>query len=343
MPPWCPLAAAGSWTQRCHTPSAPWRSRIRPIEVETRRRTLQAADLAVAAGEPARSLELVNPLLAALDGQSDAPADAPALLSVAATAHSAVHGAATALPWLERAAALLPEGSPERARQLGRIVWTMLYVDVDEARARCLEFVAASSNSGDRMLEQIAHANLRVVEALGGLPVLPSAEPPDTALDVDVIDNWLEVAVWTDEHLRAEQLLDEGWRRIAERRSVVNEHNLLMHRSDLLSRQGRLDEAAELAERCWALADAADGGSARSSDLAVIAALRGDTDTAHRHVRMLASGPPEPVSGHRRAGGIRDRSSGRARRRPSAGRRPAHRGGGPLRSAAAFVTSVRLP
>lgn len=261
--------------------------------VATRRRTLQAADLAVAAGEPARALELIDPLIAAFDIAGSEQADAPALLSVAARAHGAAYGASTALPWLERAAALLPEGSHERARQLGRIVSTMLFVDVDVARERCLEFVAAAATAGDRTLEQIAHASLCVAQALGGLPFVPSSEPASAALDTDVVDDWLEVAVWTDEHARADELLAEGWRRISERWSVVNEHNLLMHEVDLRTRQGRLDEAALLAERAWAVADAVDGGSARSSELTVIAALRGDSDTAHRHVRMLKSVPSD--------------------------------------------------
>ncbi len=264
-------------------------------QVATRRRTLQAAELAVSAGEPLRGLDLVEPLIAAFDNHGSEPAaDAPDLLIVAGRAHSAVYGASTALPWLERAAALLPEGSPERARQLGRIVSSMLFVDVDQARERCLEFVTAAATGGDRMLEQIAHATYCVTQALGGLPLLPSSEPPDAALDIDVINDWLEVAVWTDDHARADELLVEASRRITERPSVTNEHNLLMQASDLRSRQGRLDEAAVHAERAWALADAVDGGSGRSSELAVIAAARGDVDTAHRHVVMLTSTPPDP-------------------------------------------------
>jgi len=261
--------------------------------VATRRRTLQAADLAVSFGEPARALELTDPMIAAFDDQAYTPADASALMSLVARAHSAVYGASTALPWLERAAALSPEGSPERARQLGRVVSTMLFVDVDVARERCLEFVSAATTAQDHTLEQIAHANLCVTQALGGLPLVPSLQPATAALDIDVIDDWLAVAVWTDEHARADELLAEGWRRVPERRSVVNEHNLLLQELDLRSRQGRLDEAAVLAERSWALADAVDGGSARSSELMVVAALRGDTDTAHRHFRMLMSKPTE--------------------------------------------------
>jgi len=261
--------------------------------VATRRRTLQAADLAVSAGEPARGLELVDPLIAAFDIERREPADAPDLLIVAGRAHSALYGASTALPWLERAAALLPEGSPKRARQLGRIVSTMLYVDVDQARERCLEFVTAAATGGDRMLEQIAHATYCVTQVLGGLPLVTPPEPVHAALDIDVVIDWLQVAVWTDEHARAEQLMVEASRWLAERPSVTNEHNLAMQASDLRSRQGRLEEAAVLAERAWALADAVDGGSGRSSELAVIAAVRGDTDTAHRHAVMLASMPPD--------------------------------------------------
>ena len=162
------------------------------------------------AGEPERGLELVVPLIAAVDLEGDEPADAPDLLIVAGRAHSAVYGASTALPWLERAAALLPEGSPERARLLGRIVSAMLYVDVDQARARCLEFVSAAALGGDPILEQIAHATHRVTQALGGLPVSPSSEPADSAVDFDVLNDWLEVAVWTDDHVRADDLLVEA-------------------------------------------------------------------------------------------------------------------------------------
>ena len=259
-----------------------------------RRRITQTADLSLAAGESARALELIGPLIAALGAEGGEPADAPALLSIAARAHSAEYGASASLPWLERAAALLPEGSPERARQLGRVVSGMLYVHVDEARARCLDFVAAAATAGDRPLEQIAHAMLRVSQALGGLPLTPSSEPAEAAFDFDLLEDWLQVAVWTDDHPRADELLIEAWHRIVERRSVVSEHNILMQEFDLLRRRGRLDESAALAERAWALADATDGGSGRSSELAVIAALRGDTDTAHRHVRMLTSMPPDP-------------------------------------------------
>ena len=61
--------------------------------------------------------------------------------------------------------------------------------------------------------------------------------------------------------LAPQELLIEAWRRITERPSVTDEHNLVMQAADLLSRQGRLDEAAVLADAAWALADAVDGGS----------------------------------------------------------------------------------
>ena len=264
--------------------------------VATRRRTLLAADLAVSAGDPSRALELIDPLIAEMDTLRRTPADAPAVLTVAARAHSGADGSASALPWLERAVALLPDGSEERARQLGRIATSTLYVDVDRARERCLEFVAAAATAGDRTLEKIAYASLNVTQALGGLPVSECRAFEDGAPDLDVIADGLQVAVWTDDHALAEELVTETWRLLAERRSVTDEHNVVMQTSDLRCRQGRLDESAMLAERAWALSDAVDGGSGRSSDLAVIAAVRGDTDTAHRHASLLASTPLEPAA-----------------------------------------------
>ena len=260
---------------------------------ETLRRTLQAADLAIAAGDPQRGFDLVEPLIATLDDDEQQPADAAALLSLTGRASSGLFGSAAALPWLERAAALLPAGSPERARQLGSCVWAMLFVDVDQARQRGIEFVVAAAASDDRLLDQFARAALNVADALAGLPLSSSPGPAPTALDIDVLNDWLEVAVWTDDHHRADEVLAEAMRRITERPSVTNEHNIVMQASDLRRRQGFLDEAAVLAERAWALSDAIDGGSGRSSELAVIAATRGDVDTAHRHIAMLASRPPD--------------------------------------------------
>ena len=257
------------------------------------RRTLQAADLAIAAGDPQRGLDLVDPLIVALNDDEQQPMVAAELLSLAGRAHSGLSGSAAALPWLERAAATLPAGSPERARLLGSCVWAMLFVDVDQARRRGVEFVTAADASDDRLLGQVARAALNVAEALGGLPLSSSSGPAPTALDIDVLNDWLEVAVWTDDHARADDVLAEAMRRITERPSVTNEHNVVMQASDLRGRQGRLDEAAVLAERAWALSDAIDGGSGRSSELAVIAATRGDVDTAHRHLAMLESRAPD--------------------------------------------------
>jgi DNA-binding CsgD family transcriptional regulator len=121
------------------------------------------------------------------------------------------------------------------------------------------------------------------------LPIVASSEPPAAAFDLAVIEDWLAVAVWTDDLDRADDLLSDAFRRIAERPSVPHEHNVLMQASELRARQGRLDEAAQFAERAWALADAVEGGSGRSSDVAVIAAVRGDAETARRHVSILAS------------------------------------------------------
>jgi DNA-binding CsgD family transcriptional regulator/tetratricopeptide (TPR) repeat protein len=257
--------------------------------VATRRRTLQAADIAASAGEPGRALELVEPLIAAIGDDGPLPDDAPALLILAGRAHSAAHGAGAALPFLERAVALLPEGSPQRARQLSNIVMCLLFVDVDQARERCLEFVDAAATAGDSTLQQIAHAVHCVAETASGLPILPSSEPPAAAFDPGVAEDWLAVAVWTDDLARGDELLTEALHRLADQPSIVHEHNVLMQGSDLRYRQGRLDEAAMYAERAWALADAVEGGSGRSSDLAVISAVRGDGETARRYATILES------------------------------------------------------
>jgi ATP/maltotriose-dependent transcriptional regulator MalT len=257
--------------------------------VAIRRRTLQAADAADAAGEAERALELLEPLIATIGDDGPQPDDAPTVLIIAARASSATQGAEAALPFLERAVALLPEESPERARQLSNIILCLLYVDVDRARERCLEFVDAAATVGDSSLVQIAHGALCVAETLGGLPIVPSCEPPHAAVDLSVLEDWMTVAAWTDDLERADALLTEAFRRLAERASLVREHNVLMQASDLRCRQGRLDEAALYAERAWALTGTLEGASGRSSDLAVISAVRGDGETARRYAAVIES------------------------------------------------------
>lgn len=261
--------------------------------VAIRRRTLQAADVADAAGEAERALELLEPLLepllAAIGDDGPRPDDAPVVLIIAARAYSATHGAEAALPYLERAVALLPEESPERARQFSNIILCLLYVDVDRARERCLEFVAAAAAVGDPTLVQIAHGALCVAETLSGLPIVPSSEPPQAAFDLSVLEDWLTVAAWTDDLERADTLLTEAFRRLDERASLVREHNVLLQAADLRCRQGRLDEAVLYAERAWALTGTLEGASGRSSDLAVISAVRGDIETARRYTAIIES------------------------------------------------------
>lgn len=267
-----------------------------------RRRTLLAASLALDAGEPRRSDQLVGPWLAELDALTAAgeppPEDAIDVLMTAAISSAHVRGARSAQPLFERAFELAPAGSPTRAKVASSLAVALLYTDVDRSSAFVARALAEARASGDQRLEQELASALDVTLVLTGRPVDPARDDPADAVNLSVLIDHLSVAVWTDDHARAESLLTEAWRRLAASiHTATYEHNVLVQATDLRLRQGRLDEATEVGERAWLLAEDVESGIARSCDLVVIALLRGDHETVDRHLALLADVPAgqEPI------------------------------------------------
>lgn len=251
-----------------------------------RRRTIRVADVAIDSGEARRALALLSPLL---DGADVEGPDWAQVLQLAAFATASVHGMVAALPMLEQLALIHPVGSVARADAIGRVATALLPIDIGRTAHVCAEAEAAALAAGDLHLAQVAAAARVIADTLAGRPTEPSRAEPAAAVSMSVLLDWFAIAVWTDDHERAEQLYQEGRRRLAARPTVTHEHNLLNQAADLRLRQGRLDEAAALAERALVLADAIDHGGARSSDVAVIAALRGELEVARRHAAWASS------------------------------------------------------
>jgi DNA-binding CsgD family transcriptional regulator/tetratricopeptide (TPR) repeat protein len=267
-----------------------------------RRRAVMTASLALDAGEPRRSDEMIGPWLAELDALAAAgeplPDDAIEVLITAAVSSAHVRGARTAPPLFERALELAPLGSVERAKAASNLALALLYTDVDRSSTFAAQALADARASGDELLEQELTASLDVALVLAGRPIEPTADDPADAASMSILVDRLSVAVWTDDHARAETTLAEAWRRIATTaQTATHEHNVLLQASDLRTRQGRLDEAADLADRAWLLAEDVESGIGRSCDIIVIALLRGDHDAVDRHLALLDDVPigQEPI------------------------------------------------
>jgi DNA-binding CsgD family transcriptional regulator len=128
------------------------------------------------------------------------------------------------------------------------------------------------------------------------MPVDPVDTDPASAPTFAVLEDQLSVAVWTDDHRRAEEVIAEARRRVEWRRSSTAVHNIVQQEFDLRARQGRLEEAAQVAEQAWMLALDEESMIGRASDLVILATLRGDHETVERHLavlaRIVASGSP---------------------------------------------------
>ncbi len=262
-----------------------------------RRRALLSASLALDAGEPRRSDELIGPWLAELDALVAAgeplPDDALDVLINAAVSTAHVRGARTAQPLFERALELAPVGSAKRAKAASSLALVLLYSDVNRSSAFVAQALAEARASGDERLEQELAAALDMTLVLTGHPVDPFVDDLATVANVSILIDRLSIAVWTDDHARAAAILAEALRRLAESQSATHEHNILLQALDLRTRLGQLDEAADLAERAWLLAEDVESAIGRSSDIVVIAILRGDRDSAERHLALIDDVPPE--------------------------------------------------
>lgn len=250
------------------------------------RRTVRVADLAIDSGEPQRALDLITPVLDELDEADPRWAD---ITELAAVATAAVLGSVVALPMLERLAELRPVGSVERANAIGQVAAALMFTDIRRASQVCADAEVAAVEAGDHHLAQVVGAARALADTVAGLPTELPTQDPSEAVSLSVLCDWLTLAVWTDDHQRAEVLYQASLEQLALRPTVTLEHNVLNQATDLRARQGRLAEAAVLAERALTFSDAIDHDGPRSCDVAVLAAMRGDFVTSRRHAAFAMS------------------------------------------------------
>lgn len=252
------------------------------------RRRLRAAEVALDAGDPRQAHQLIETDLAALLAGTwpDSPDSDPIqLLSVGVLAIAGVLGTSAALPVMERLVASVEPEDPRRATACGWVVRAHLFTGVHTAIERAEALLREARSDGSSAVITVLEAASRTARALAGEPLGRPGLDADELDDLDelpwaVLEDLLATAVWTDDHVRAEQLVARARQRLERSPSIHHQQNALMHEGDLRCRQGRLTDAADLFERAAHLAVAMEDGGARAAELALVLAVGGRVEEA---------------------------------------------------------------